>query len=699
MTSPVEEKVSLHLLSYCLQSPPLIQAQALTEMHPAGVFYWAVSLLSLTGTVAARSPAWPPRHNPFILKRQAINTTYDYVVVGSGPGGGPTAANLAVAGYKVLLIDAGGDQGDYYFESVPVLFPRATDELPETQWNYFITRSSDPAIQAKDAITSYRLSNGSIYTGLVPPANATAIGTLYPRAGTLGGCSRHNALVTVRSFDSDWEAVADLTGDSSWNGSTFQRLFEKIEHCDYLPDSVIGHGFSGWFWTELTSLLTAVQDLKVVSVIVSAASALGISLVGIAVETVAGLVEILSKDINAPGSTITTGPYQIPLSMKDATRGGARDWILQVANAVDENGDRMYQLDLKLNTLVTKVHFDTSGDEPLATGVEYYEGQAIYRADPRSGDAEIEATGVINASKEVVIAAGAFNTPQLLKLSGVGPAEELGQFGIKQLVDLPVGSNLRDHIEVPIISEAPTNFSLLDGCTLLYGYPEMPDPCFEKYLSGVDVTSKGPYATNGLAVGVVLKSSAASQDDPDLLVYGGPANFPGFFPGWAKQVLDTDHRHWVWISLKASTQNTAGTVTLSSADPRDTPVIAFNTFEGGDAAAEQDIQASYEGIEFARRAMDDLIPLDGSFTETNPGRANISTEAEAKEYISTNSFGHHACCTAAIGSVLDSNFRVLGVRGLRVVDASAFPVVPGFFIQLPTYLLSAKASEAILDDA
>lgn len=322
-----------------------------------------------------------------------------------------------------------------------------------------LTRPSRPGTP----ITSYRLSNGSIYTGLDPPAGATAIGSLYPRAGTLGGCSRHNALVTVRPFDSDWDAVADLTGDTTWNGSTLQRHLEKIEHCDYLPNSVVGHGFTGWFWTELTSLLTAVQDLKVVSIILSAASALGMNLAGIAVGTVAGLAELLLKDINAPG------PYQIPLSMKNSRRAGARDRILEVANAVDDNGDRLYHLDIKLDTLVTKIQFDTTadddGDGPLATGVEYFEGQSLYRADPRSDGATVEATGVITASREVIIAAGTFNTPQLLKLSGIGPAAELARFGIHQLVDLPVGSNLRDHIEVPVISETTTNFSLLDGCT------------------------------------------------------------------------------------------------------------------------------------------------------------------------------------------------------------------------------------------
>ena len=84
---------------------------------------------------------------------------------------------------------------------------------------------------------------------------------------------------------------------------------------------------------------------------------------------------------------------------------------------------------------------------------------------------------------------------------------------------------------------------------------------------------------------------------------------------------------------------------MSLADPRDTPTIAFNPFEG--AAADRDLQTSFESVEFARRAMDNLIPLHGSFTETQPGRANASTEDGIKEYVTTNSFGHHACGTVS----------------------------------------------------
>lgn len=305
---------------------------------------WALRLFALTAA-ALGDVSWAA-HSPFISKIGALNATtaYDYVIVGSGPGGGPVAANLAVAGHKVLLVDAGGDSGENLFERVPALFPRATDEFPETQWNYFATRNSDPALQAMDALTSYRLPNGSLYTGLDPPAGAEQLGTLYPRAGTLGGCARHNALLTIRGFDSDWDAIAELTGDTSWNGSYYQQIFEEIEHCDYLPNSIVGHGFKGWLWTELTSIVTAVQDLKVVSILISAATAMGEGLLGGAITTAAGLAEVLTKDINAPGTTISNGLYQIPLSMRNSTRQGVRELVLGVANAVDADGNRQYHL-------------------------------------------------------------------------------------------------------------------------------------------------------------------------------------------------------------------------------------------------------------------------------------------------------------------------------------------------------------------
>jgi choline dehydrogenase len=153
----------------------------------------------------------------------------------------------------------------------------------------------------------------------------------------------------------------------------------------------------------------------------------------------------------------------------------------------------------------------------------------------------------------------------------------------------------------------------------------------------------------------------------------------------------------------------AGTVELRSADPRDVPAINLNFFKHG---AEEDLQAIYEGAEWVRSwlskvdtsAPDSLAP----FRELHPcegviGQQNCTVESQ-KTYIKEQAYSHHASSSCRIGAggdkyaVLDSKFRVRGTRGLRVVDASAFPKVPGGFPVLPTMMISEKATEVILAD-
>lgn len=331
------------------------------------------------------------------------------------------------------------------------------------------------------------------------------------------------------------------------------------------------------------------------------------------------------------------------------------------------------------------------------------EGASLYRADPRAGGATVEGSGSVNASREVIISAGAFNTPQLLKLSGVGPKEELESFDIPVIVDLPgVGTNMQDRYEATVIGKTDSDFAITSKCTFLQ---TMPDACLEAYESGSEPISKGVYATNGIAIAATIKSSVA-EDEPDLLISGAPAKFKGYFPGYAVDSL-ADAQHWAWIILKAHSRNNAGTVTLKSADPRDMPQITFNYYDSGvnaSGAADKDLQATYEGFQFARRAFRDLIPLDGRFPEVWPG-TNVSSEADAKAFLQDEAWGHHASCTCPIGAdddpmaVLDTNFQVRGTSGLRVVDASVFPKIPGFYIALPLYQVSAKASDVIIQAA
>lgn len=331
------------------------------------------------------------------------------------------------------------------------------------------------------------------------------------------------------------------------------------------------------------------------------------------------------------------------------------------------------------------------------------EGSSLYRADPRSGSASATGQGSVDARREVILAAGAFNTPQLLKLSGVGPKSELESFDIPVLVDLPgVGTNMQDRYEATVIGKTDSDFAITSKCTFLQSTP---DACLEDYQAGFEPITKGVYGTNGIAIAITMKSSVA-EDEPDLLVSGAPAKFKGYFPGYAADSL-ADAQHWAWIILKAHSRNNAGTVTLKSTDPRDMPNINFNYYDTGvnaSNAAEKDLQATYEGFQFARKAFEDLIPLDGSFPEVWPG-TNVSSEADVKDFLKDETWGHHASCTCPIGAdddpmaVLDSKFRVRGTEGLRVVDASVFPKIPGFYIALPLYIVSEKASDVIIEAA
>ncbi|KAL2846401.1 hypothetical protein BJY01DRAFT_234642 [Aspergillus pseudoustus] len=625
-------------------------------------------------------------------------TEYDYIVVGSGAGGGPLAARLARGGYKVLLLDAGDDQGDALQQMIPAMQLYSTEYEP-MRWDYFVNHYDNLTRQEEDSKMVYRTPAGELHKGAGAPEGSDPLGILYPRAGTLGGCTTHNAMIAIYPYERDWDDLAALTGNDTWAAENMRNYFKRLEDNRYAPSDIVSHGFGGWLQTSLTQLTLVVEDLKLLSLVIAAGTAMGQSLVGKILDTVTGLAGILLRDLNtgAPWRDQREGLFQVPLAVKvpEYRRTGPRDFLL------DTVGDG-YHLDIQLTTLVTNVIFDTSGSTPRAIGVDYLQGKSLYRADPRAGTASPGILGKAYAKKEVILSTGTFNTPQILKLSGIGPKSELEKWSIPVLVDLPgVGKNMQDRYETTLIGKSPTDFTLTSKCTFL---ESLPDPCYEDWKNGVGF--KGTYMTNGIAIAILKQSSVAEHDEPDLLISGAPADFQGYFPGYAHDSLK-DAQHWAWIVLKSRSRNNAGTVELRSVDPRDTPVINFHSFDEGttsDSADEKDLQAVYEAMTFSREIFDNLVPLDGDFSETWPG-ANTSSEAEMKEFIKREAWGHHACCTAAIGddedpmAVLDGDFRVRGVDGLRVVDASVFPKIPGYYIVLPLYMISEKAADVILADA
>lgn len=142
-------------------------------------------------------------------------TGFDYVVVGAGAGGGPLAANLAAAGMRTLLLDAGGaEENDNYL--VPAFHADASED-PVQRWDYFVRHYADERQHQRDS-------------KLVPDK-----GILYPRAGTVGGCTAHHALITVYPYNWDWDEIARETGDTSWRSTAMRRYFERLERCTYRP--------------------------------------------------------------------------------------------------------------------------------------------------------------------------------------------------------------------------------------------------------------------------------------------------------------------------------------------------------------------------------------------------------------------------------------------------------------------------------
>jgi choline dehydrogenase-like flavoprotein len=278
-------------------------------------------------------------------------------------------------------------------------------------------------------------------------------------------------------------------------------------------------------------------------------------------------------------------------------------------------------------------------------------------------------------------------------LSGIGPHQTLDRHGVPVRLELPgVGRNLQDRYEIGVVNRMATPWRVLDGADFARG-----DPLFIDWSRH----RRGMYVSNGAALAVSLRSQSHLRV-PDLFCMALLAKFEGYFPGYSR-VIAKHHDFLTWAILKAHTNNRAGEVTLRSPDPCDTPLVNFRYFEEGTDTMGEDLKAVVTALRFVRRMTQELKERGLIAREELPGES-VQTDEQFADYVRDNAWGHHASCSCAIGpreanGVLDSRLRVHGVERLRVVDASVFPRIPGFFIVGAVYMVAEKAADMILEDA
>ena len=455
----------------------------------------------------------------------------------------------------------------------------------------------------------------------------------YPRGKTLGGCSSINGMIYMRGQARDYDQWAALTGDDDWRWNNVLPAFKQ--HEDYYLGADELHGAGGEWRVEKQRLRWDILD----------AFALAAQEAGIPHST----------DFNR-GSNEGVGYFQV--NQKDGWRWNTAKAFLRPTCYGRTN------FEMWVNAHVTKLVVETQPDgSRRCTGVQVWDGHEMVTA---------------HATQEVVLCGGSIGSPQLLQLSGIGPADLLQQHGIPVVADLPgVGANLQDHLQIRAV------FKINGAPTLNVLASSM----FGKAKIGLEDLMKrsGPMSMAPSQLGAFTRSSPA-HEHPNLEYHVQPLSLDAFgeplhsFPAFTASVCNLN-------------PTSRGTVRIKSNRYQDAPAIAPNYL-----STDEDRQVAADSLRVTRRIAAQPALAKYRPEEWKPG-VQYETDEELARLagdIATTIF--HPVGTTKMGTdndpmaVLDSHLRVRGIQGLRVVDAGAMPTITSGNTNSPTLMMAEKAA-------
>ncbi|KAH9177980.1 aryl-alcohol-oxidase from pleurotus Eryingii [Lactarius sanguifluus] len=571
--------------------------------------------------------------NPF----QLPPNKYDYVVIGAGVGGSVIASRFSEDPCKrVLVIEAGPSDVGIEAVQIPFFCVSLSPNTP-LDWNY--TTVAQAGLNGRT----------------VP----------YPRGRLVGGSSSINYMFWNTGTVDDFNRLADVTGDPKrniqWNALTsnhhqIEKLTPPADHHNstgQIDPSI--HGTSGPVGISLQGFPTLLDDrvMRTTSLLSSEFP--------------------FNHDMNS-GNPIGIGWSQF--SVANGTRVSAGTAYLEPALASRSN------IDLLVNTQVTKIfQTGTQGKRPIFRGIALIN---TFHVGPFYA---------VNATREVILSAGAVSTPQLLQLSGIGDPTVLRKVGIEPLVNLPdVGKNLQDHTILPNVWAINASFTPDDYARNATALAEATQQ-WETTRTGQ--LASPPAAQIGWFRLPDNSSIFKTETDPSAGPTSPHYEFV-FAVGSKSKFSSRATGHYMVIATNLISPSSRGSVMLNSSDPFEFPIIdpAF-------LSTDFDIFAITEAVKAAQRFMA-ASPWQGFVLGQFGNFANVTTDEQIAAYARNNAATvFHPVGTAfmsaagAKNGVVNPDLTVKSTVGLRVVDASIFPYVPSMHPQGSVYIIAERAAAII----